>query len=196
MFKRAHGLLLAVLLITLCGPAALLPQLSAHSPVWSGKSPTAPHAPTLPDVLRLSPVAFGTIKVKDVATAAAKFKTRASAAQGDYGTGVANAANDWEQASAAAEDNYKTSVTQAAADGRYGRGVRGSAERYRKNATTLGPQRYGTGIANAQDTYAQSMAPVLQTIAGLTLPPRGVKGTNGERSNIVATALRRMKVGK
>jgi hypothetical protein len=87
-------------------------------------------------------------------------------------------------------------VIEAASKNRYGAGVRGSAAKYQKNATTLGPQRFQAGVANAQDAMASAIAPVLQTIAGLTLPPRGVKGTNQERSNIVATALRKMKVGQ
>jgi hypothetical protein len=73
--------------------------------------------------------------------------------------------------------------------------VRGSAAKYQKNATTLGPQRFQQGVANAQDAYAGSMGPVLQAIAGINLPPRGIRGNNQERSNIVATTLRKLKFG-
>jgi hypothetical protein len=186
------ALLLAAIAV---GPAVSLPTLSAHAPTLTADSPAQPHAPGLPE-LAPAPLGFAmAIKVKDVGSIAAKFKTRAQAAQGDYGTGVAGAAADWEAKSAASEDLYKQAVTDAANKGRYGHGIRGAGAKYQKNATTVGPQRYAQGVANAQDAYAQGMAPVLQTIAGLNLPPRQPKGMNGERSNIVATALRRLKVG-
>jgi hypothetical protein len=184
----------AVGVLTL-GPALSLPRLSAFSPVLSAPAAPGSHVPGAPSVWQLAPLTLGTIKVKDVTTAAKKFKDRASAASTDYANGVQGAGADWEAKSAAAEDLYKNAVVDAAAKGRYGAGVRGSGAKYTKNATQLGPQRYQTGIANAQDAYAQAMGPVLQTIAGLNLPPRQLPGMNAERSNIVATALRKMKVG-
>jgi hypothetical protein len=196
MSKTFQKFLLVFVCLWALGPATFLPTLSAHTPTVSADSPSAPHAPALPNLLHLSPLLLGSIKVKDAGTVAGKWKGRAGAASGDYGTGVASAAGDWEAKTLAAEDNYKQSVVDAASKGRFGAGVRGSAGKYQKNATTLGPQRYTQGVANAQDAYAGAMAPVLQTIAGLNLPPRGVKGTNQERSNIVATALRKMKVGQ
>jgi hypothetical protein len=39
------------------------------------------------------------------------------------------------------------------------------------------------------------MGPVLQAIASINLPPRGIRGNNQERSNIVASALRKLKFG-
>jgi hypothetical protein len=195
MYNRAKIFLLALLCITALGPAAVLPTLSAHSPTFSADRPTDAPRPVPGDLVRLSPVTAMAIKVKDAGTVANKWKTRAGAAQTDYANGVAGAAGDWEAKSAAAEDTYKAAVTEAASKGRYGAGVRGSAGKYQKNATTLGPQRFTQGVANAQDAYAGSMGPVLQAIAGINLPPRGIRGNNQERSNIVATTLRKLKFG-
>jgi hypothetical protein len=178
------------------GPAVVLPHLSLHTPTLSSDSPAAPHAPVHSPLAPLAPMAGVAIKVKDAATTSQKWKARATAAQGDYGTGVANAGADWEAASAAAEDTYGASVTQAVADKRYGKGVRGSAGKYQKNASTLGPQRYGQGVGAGQDAYANGMQPVLQTLAGINLPPRNVKGNNQQRSQLVADRLRAMKLGK
>jgi hypothetical protein len=195
MSKYVSRFLLVFAVLFALGPASFLPTLSAHTPAFSANRPTSSHTPALPELIRLSPFAAGAIKVKDAGTVAAKWKNRAGAAQQDYSNGVSAAAGDWEAKSAAAEDVYRAAVTDAAAKGMYGRGVRGSAGKYQKNATTLGPQRFAQGVAAATDSMAAGIAPVLQTIAALTLPPRGVKGTNQERSNIVATALRKMKVG-
>jgi hypothetical protein len=195
MYQRSKLFLLGLLCITALGPAAVLPTLSAHSPTFSADRPTDAPRPVPGDLVRLSPVTAMAIKVKDAGTVAGKWKTRAGAASADYANGVAGAAGDWEAKSAAAEDTYRAAVTDAAAKGRYGAGVRGSAGKYQKNATTLGPQRFQQGVANAQDAYAGAMGPVLSAIASITLPPRGIRGNNQERSNIVAMALRKLKVG-
>ncbi len=186
-----QALAIAVLAV---GPAVTLPTLSAHQPTLVADTQNTPAPPATP----FAPVPVGlgmAIKVKDATAAAKKFKDRASGASGDYATGVAGAAGDFEQKALAANDTYKQAVMDAASKDLYAKGVRGSGAKYLKNATGVGPTRYTQGIANAQDVYAASMAPVLQTIAGLNLPPRGVKGTNQDRSNIVAAALRKMKVG-
>lgn len=195
MSQRVKHFLLALLCISAIGPAAYLPRLSAHSPTFSAPSPTHQHAPGLPDLVRLSPLAGVTVKTKDAGASATKWKTRASAASGDYTTGVQNAGGDWEARAAASNDTYKQAVTEAASKDRFLKGVQGKAAKYTKNATTLGPQRFQAGVANAQDGYAQAMGPVLQTIASVNLPPRGVKGTNQGRSDAMAVALRKMKVG-
>lgn len=137
------------------------------------------------------------IKVKDTAAVAKKFVTRASAAAGDYKDGVANAGGDWEGATLAAEDNYGTATTQAIADKRFGKGVRGSGQKFQKNAVALGAQRYPTGVANASDAYAQGVGPYLDLLKGLTLPPPGVRGSqaNQQRANVVAQELNKKRLG-
>lgn len=137
------------------------------------------------------------IRVKDTGAIATKFKNRAAAAAPDYTTGVQAAAGDWESNTAAAEDNYKAGVNDAMARGAFGKGVRGSGAKYVKNATTLGAQRYPSGVANAEQAYANGVGPYLDTIKGITLPPRGPKGSpqNQQRANAVAMALRAKKVG-
>lgn len=195
MSKLLNLIAALALCVTAAGPALFLRPLGPSVPTLSASTPSAPARRGPAELLLLSPLTIGAIAVKDIGTVAAKFKARATAAQGDYAQGVQGAANKWEQAAAGAEETYKQAVVEAAGKNRYGAGVRGAAGKYQKNATTLGPQRFAQGIANAQDAYAQGMAPVLQTIAGLSLPPRGVKGMNQERSNLVATALRKMKVG-
>ncbi len=190
---RALGTTLALALAL--GPALSAPALSAHHPTLSPVSSTEHRAPASP-LAPLAPIApLAGITVKDAGTVAQKYKTRASASQPDYAAGVAAGAQSWEANTAAAEDRYKQGVQDAAARGAFGKGVRGSGPKYQKNATTLGPSRFATGVANAQDAYAQGMAPVLAAIAGIQLPPRQVKGMNAERANIVATRLRALKTG-
>ena len=138
------------------------------------------------------------IQVKDTATVAAKFATRAAAASTDYANGVANAGPKWQAQSLAAEQNYRQGVTDAAGKGRYSAGIqKHGSTKYQKNATTLGPQRYGPGVQNAQGAYQAGVDPYLNVIKGLDLPARGPKGSpqNQARANAVAVALRKAKVG-
>jgi hypothetical protein len=135
------------------------------------------------------------IKVKDAATVAAKWKTRAAAAQQDYVNAASQAGNTMEANALAAEPVYTAAVTAAASAGHYGKGVRGSGAKYNKNVAAVGGPRFQQGVTNSQDAMASGIAPVLATISGLNLPPRGVKGTNAQRSDIVAQALHKAKFG-
>lgn len=194
MFNVRKLLLVATLWALALGPALFSPALSAHAPTLTDPAAPASHGPASPSPAL--PVLLGTttIKVKDPASIAAKWKTRATAAQADYGTGVQTAGNDWQTNSLAAEQNYVTSVTQAASAGRFGKGIaKAGAAKYVKNATTVGPQRYGTGVANGQDAMAAGMAPVVAALQAVQLPPRQPKGQNGGRSDAVVVALRKLK---
>jgi len=175
-------------------PAVLSAASSVQAPAHSSSSTAAPLA-WLGGGLAI----FGAIKVKDAATVAAKFKTRASAAAGDYKTGVQQAGADWEAGARAGEGNYEQGVTEAIGKKRYGRGIAAAgASKYVNNAVNLGATRYPQGIQNAEAAYTQGIQPVLQRIAGLTLPPRGPRRSpqNQARANAVAMELGKMKDGQ
>jgi hypothetical protein len=136
------------------------------------------------------------MKVKDTSAVAKKFVTRAGAAQGDYKDGVANAGNDWEAGAKANEDVWGQATTEAITNKRFGKGVQGKAAKYQRNAATLGPGRYAQGVANASDAYQQGVGPYLDVLKGITLPPKGVRGSaaNQQRANIVATELNKKRM--
>jgi hypothetical protein len=195
----ARLLLLLVVVLVGAGPAAAMPL--AHSPATAIGAPVAPASTgsALVKLLGLGVAAFGAIRIKDTGSLAKKFVQRASAAQGDYTEGVKAAGADWEANTKAAEDNYKIGVTQAANDGRFGRGVSAAgAGKYTARASTLGAQRYPTGVGAAEGDWAKGSQPYLQTLASIQLPPRRPKGDPGNfaRSQAIATALRSQKLGK
>jgi hypothetical protein len=139
------------------------------------------------------------IRIKDTATLARKFVTRAGAASGDYKDGVSQAGQDWETNTRAAGDNYAQGVQQAIADGRFQRGVtEAGSTKFVQRASTLGAQRFAPGVAAAEADWSKGAQPYLQALAGMTLPPRRPKGDPGnmERANAVASRLRALKVGK
>lgn len=138
------------------------------------------------------------LKVKDAATAAAKFVQRGSAAGGDYAAGVKNAGQAWQAGAAAAGDNYAAGVQEAIGRNAFQRGVQqAGAAKYETRASTVGARRFPEGIREAGPTWEQQTAPYLQTLAGLTLSPRRPKGdpANFIRVQQVGDALRRRKVG-
>jgi hypothetical protein len=137
------------------------------------------------------------IKVKDPATSAVKFATRAAAAAPDYAAGVVAAGQDWQAATTAAEPNYDAAIQDAISRKAFSRGVTAAGgAKFATNASTIGAQRFPQGVRNAQGTWQNGVAPYLQTIASVQLPPRRPKGdpANMARVQAVTDALRKKKL--
>lgn len=191
--------LLVLVAVLAARPAFAAPVLMTHSP-----SVSAPlHVPASPvaDVLAWlagSAAVFGITIKKDIGSIAQKFVTRAQAAAGDYKTGVQGAGSTWEQAAGAAESTYDAGVQAAITNKRFAKGVQGKGGKYQTNAVNLGSQRYGPGVANAQQAYQTGMAPVLAALQSVNLPARSFRGSpaNQSRSNAVGTALAALRSNK
>jgi hypothetical protein len=143
-------------------------------------------------------LALGAIRIKDTASLAQKFVQRASAATGDYTSGVQQAGQDWETGARNGEPNYEQGVQEAIAKKRFGRGIANAgAAKYVSNAVKLGGVRYGPGIQNAQDAWARGVGPALEKLKGLVLPPKGPRRSpqNQQRANMVALELGKLKDG-
>lgn len=137
------------------------------------------------------------ISVKDAATAAKKFVTRAQAAGPDYATGVANAGAKWATNTKASADAWQQGVSQAAAAGRFAGGVNAtSTNKFQTRASGVGSQRYPQGVAGSADAWQTNTTPYLNTIAALNLPARQPKGSpaNYARVQAVGDALRAKKL--
>ncbi|HEV8722291.1 MAG TPA: hypothetical protein VGW77_16865 [Candidatus Binatia bacterium] len=133
-------------------------------------------------------------KTKGTSATVDKWQRRAAVAQPDYVNGVNNPRTPWDQASKAAEGNYRTAVTQAATEGRFGRGVsRVGNQKWIEGATKKGPSRFVEGVQLGGGNFQERINMVLQTIEGVTLPPRGPKGSpsNYQRVTPIGEALRR-----
>lgn len=189
---------LAVGVLTLA-PVVGMPTLSAHAPTIASDRAPAPAPLHLPGLGLEGLGLVGAIRIKDTASIAKKFATRAGQASNDYAQGVAGAGQDWQTNTLAAESNYEQGVTASIADKRFGKGVGAAgAQKYTENATKLGPQRFQTGVANAENAYARGVQPHLDAMKSLDLPPRGPKGSaqNQQRAQVVAARNRAIKLGK
>lgn len=138
------------------------------------------------------------IAVKDIGTVTTKWSQRAQAAGADYKNGVTNPRNDWAANTAAASDSWGQGVSQAVANGRFSKGVaKAGNAKWQAGAVNKGAVRYPQGVAAGSTNYNAGFGPFLQTISGLTLPPRGPKGSpnNYQRVSAVGDALHRQKIG-
>jgi hypothetical protein len=190
--------LLVVLLAALlgAGPALAAAPLHASTPTLSGPVGPASPAGKVLGFLGLGVVAGMAIKIRDTASLAQKYRTRAGAAQGDYKSGVEGAGADWEAGAKAGEGNYEAGVQEAIGKKRYGRGVSAAgASKYVKNAVDLGVARYPTGVAQGTDAWQRNVQPSLDKLKSLQLPPKGPKGSpqNQQRAAMVALELRKLK---
>lgn len=125
-----------------------------------------------------------------------KWATRAANAQGDYSQGVQGAGGRWSSGAAAAKASWQQGVTAAAGRDAYAKGIqRAGQEKYTRNATTKGPARYAEGVGVGQQDYSTAVAPYLQAIAAVDLPPRGPAGSQGNYARVtsIGTALRKLR---
>lgn len=130
------------------------------------------------------------MNVTSPTNAGAKWVQRASAAGQTYTAAVAGSTVDQAGLAAAAEPLWSASVQQAAAEHRFSAGVQKSGTAaWKAGVASKGAARYGSGVTAAQPKYAQNVAPYFQALQNLTLPPRGVKGSNIARVQAVDDAL-------
>jgi hypothetical protein len=129
--------------------------------------------------------------------AAEKWTRKANASTQDYTDGINAPRTPWASSTAAAEGNYEAGVQAGIAKKRFGAGVRKAGDStWQKGATEKGGARWAPGIAAAADKFGAGIAGVLQTISGVTLPPRGIKGDprNLQRVTVIANALHAKKI--
>ncbi len=138
------------------------------------------------------------LKVKDSATSRDKFVNRGASAAPDYANGVKGAGGTWQANTTAGAPNYAAGVQEAINRHAFEHGIaKATGAKWEARASGVGAQRYPQGIREAGPAWEAGTAPYLQTLAGLTLPPRRPKGDPGnwQRAQAVGDALRRKKVG-
>lgn len=138
------------------------------------------------------------MKVKDLGQSATKWVRRAGAAAGDYRDGVQNPKTDWQGATQAAEEAYETGVTAAISRKAFGKGVsKAGTGKWQDGAMNKGASRYGPGVSMAKDDWFNGFGPYAAVLAGLTLDPRGARGSpqNYARVQQIGDALHKKRIG-
>jgi hypothetical protein len=112
--------------------------------------------------------------------------------QQDYAAGVQNPRKDWAGQTAAAQQAWSDGVQGAAAKGSFAAGVnKAGTPKWQRKATTLGVQRWPTGVQQSAPDFNAGFDKFRQVIMNTQLPPRGPKGApqNALRSQVMAQAL-------
>ncbi len=138
------------------------------------------------------------IKIKSAAEIAAKYARITPGRVSDFEEGIKDTSPDeYERPTLEAEPIYERGVTEAIARKAFGKGVRGSGERWKDKSLDEGPSRFMIATGKAADEFEEGYAPYRDVIAELTLPPRGPTGDpkNIRRVEAIATALRKKKTG-
>ena len=137
------------------------------------------------------------IIVKPVGTITDKYKARAAVAGGDYTAGITTPRRDQAEAAVAAAQTWAAGVSDAISRGAFAKGVTAAgSEKWKRKATTVGATRYGPGVTAGAPDYAAGVGPYLETLRGLTLPPREPRGSPGNVARVAAVtaALRAKKL--
>jgi len=128
---------------------------------------------------------------------AKRWKDRSSIAGEAYVAGIQNPRVDWAQATAASAAAWGQGVQAAISNKSFEKGVQkaGSARQISR-AVAVGRDRFIEGVNLGESAYSAGIAPYLQVIENLTLPPRYAKGDprNLKRVEAVTVALRQKKL--
>lgn len=136
-------------------------------------------------------------EIKPLSRIADKWGANSALAGDSYRDGVQSPRRSWAQSAAAADDARKAGLAEADARNAFVNGVNAAGDtKWKNNATVLGPARFRQGVANAKPSFSSGFSKYHSVIAGVTLPPRGPKGSpeNIERVRSIADALHNAKV--
>ena len=137
------------------------------------------------------------MKIKSLDTIAKKWTDVTPTRAEYYREGASGKGGAWEAGAKQGEANWKNAIAAASAAGAYGKGVgKAGANAYEKGVQEKGVQRWPQGVAVSGDAFAKGFAPYQSVLSGLTLPPKGPKGSpaNYQRVQAVGTALRNKKM--
>ena len=147
-------------------------------------------------VLPLMPI-FGVVKVKTADEVAKKWAEVTPQRQSYYEAGATGAGDDWEKGTLAAAGAYRQAVTSGNIESLFKGGIKkAGASKYNRKVTEVGVQRFGQGVQAAQEDMKNGVAPMLDTIAALTLSARQPRGSaaNYARVQEVGTALHKKRL--
>lgn len=137
--------------------------------------------------------------IRPVDAIASKWATVTPQRSPDYQSGVEDPKADWQAATVAANGAWKAGIQAAVQKDSFVKGVgRVGSAGWQEGALKKGVQRWGPGVAIAEDKYRAAFGPYVEAIKRVTLPPRFARRDprNLERNKAVVDALVRVKEGR
>lgn len=138
------------------------------------------------------------IKIKSAAAIAKKWADVTPARSRQWEEEIkATSTDDYAAPAIASAPVYDAGVQEAISRGAYAKGVEAKKDKWKRKALAVGTARFGPGVRAAEADQATGFAPYRETIAALTLAPRGPRGAPGnyERVREVGEALHAKRVG-
>ena len=137
------------------------------------------------------------LNVKSVEEAGAKFSERIGVAGAEYKAGIEKTTDQAEKA-IAAEDVYAAAISDSIARGARVKGLlEAGTGKWKAKTLAVGVSRWPQGAKAGIGDYKKGVAPFFEVLKGLTLSPRGPKGSpeNYIRVTEVGQALHAKKIG-
>lgn len=138
------------------------------------------------------------IKIKSAAAIAKKWADVTPARARQWEEEIkATPTEDYAGPAVAAAPIWEAGVMEAASRDGYAKGIEAKKDKWKRKALAVGTARFGPGVRAAEADQATGFAPYRETIASLTLAPRGPRGAPGnyERVREVGEALHAKRVG-
>ncbi len=136
--------------------------------------------------------------IKPLGVIAEKWKRNGAAAGPAYEQGIKNPRRPWMESTIAADQARKDGLAAADARDATVKGVRAAGDaKWKKKTQAVGASRLVQGINASESEFSTGFAPFREVIAGVTLPPRGPKGSpeNLNRVSAITKALHDAKIG-
>lgn len=114
-----------------------------------------------------------------------------------YEANAVGAGADWEKNAIAASGQYKVAVSSGNIGLMYNGGIkRAGAAKFDRKVRDVGVPRFGQGVQAAAPDYQAGIAPMLDTVAGLTLSARQPRGSEGnyQRVRDIGVALNKKRM--
>ena len=137
--------------------------------------------------------------IKSLTVIADKWAANSSAteARNAYTAGINAPRAPWAESTVAADQARKDGLADADVRNAFVTGVNAAGnQKWRDRAATLGPTRFSQGVQVAKPAYNSGFSKYHTVISGVTLPPRGAKGSpeNLERVRAITEALHTAKI--
>ena len=123
-----------------------------------------------------------------------KWARNAAQSSDEYLAGVMSPRRSQAASAIAAEDLYESALQDSFARNAYRKGLERSGDaKWQTGVKNKGRANYQTGVRVGKGNYDRGFGPYKSVIEGVTLAPRGPKGTNYGRSEQIGEALRKAK---
>ena len=130
------------------------------------------------------------IKIKPIGDIAKKWVEVTPGRAVYYEANASVAGADWEKGAAAAAPAYKAAVTAPNIEKMFVGGVkRAGAAKYQRKVIDVGVGRFGPGVAAAVMDFSTGFEPFVSTIAAITLPARGPRGSTANYARVSAIGV-------